>query len=528
MTIAFDAIPNDTLVPLWWAEVKPAQTPYSAPARLLLMGHKWTYNNASFGDADLNKVYALSGANCHDLFGPGSMLDLMYRYARMQSPFLDIRGIAVAEDDAATTAAGIIEVTGTPSTRAHGRMTIWIADVPISIIVKPDDTAAEVNTALRQAINKKSSLIPATAIKFRSDWPTAGGTETDTKTRVVCKHKGAMGNALRIVRDREGNSRTLAEKLLTVTQFTGGTGGPDVSAALAGLGDQKFTTIVMPWAGTSALDAMKDFMDGISGRWSPTKQIYGHVICANQASYANQLTFAAARNDPHMTVLAAEAPPQPVWLAAAALGAVMADKLDGPPRISMPLHAIPLKGIHAPVNENSWFDIAERNALHAAGLATCTVDDDGTVRISRTVTTYKTNVSSVIDSSWRDAQTLYQGAFFGNAMKAAVTGAFPRAALTEQPSGITGFTSPDQIKDVLIHEYKRLEGLGLVENSALFAANLICEINGNDPNRVDVYMPADVVNQLIVVAASIETHLRIKDSALLNGTDVAETDDLSA
>lgn len=527
MPIAFDNIPSDTLVPLWWAEIKPAQAPFNQPARLLLMGHKWTYTGAEFGNADLNVVYPLSGDNCHDLFGPGSQLDLMYRYARQQAPFLDIRGIAVAEDVAAVAAHGVIEVTGTPSKRLSGPLTIWICDVPIRIIVKAGDTQAQVATAIRTAINAKSSLIPVTAIKFRADYPTPGGVEAATKTRVVCKHKGTLGNSIVIKRDRDGNSRTLAEALLTVTQPASGSGGPALANALAGIGDQPFSTIVMPFDAQTQMNSMRDFMDAISGRWSPVKQIYGHVVTAHAATYANQLTFAANFNDPHMTCFAAEAPPQPVWLMAAAAGAVMAQQLDAPPRISRPLQSLPLKGIVAPLNDQQWFDIAERNALHAAGLASCSVDLDGTVRINRAVTTYKTNVWGVTDSSWRDAETLYQAAFFANSMKAAITGAFPRSALTDLPSGITGFASPDQVKDVIVHEYKRLESIGLVENSALFSENLIVERNALDANRLDAFMPIDVVNQFRVMAASIESHLQLKDSALLNGTDVAETDDLN-
>jgi len=528
MPIAFDNIPSETLVPLWWAEIKPAQAPFTATPKLLLMGHKWTYTGANFGNANLNQVYPLSGDDCIDLFGPGSQLDLMYRYARRQAPFLDIRGVAVAEDNAAVAAHGTIEVSGTPSNRLSGPMTFWICDVPIRIIVKAADTAAQVSTAIRTAINAKSSLIPMTAIKFRASYPTPGGIETATKTRVVCKHKGTLGNSIVIKRNRDGSGRSLAESLLTVTQPASGSGGPALANALAGVGDQPFSTIVMPYDSQTQMNSMRDFMDAIAGRWSPTKQLYGHVVTAHAASYANQLTFAENFNDPHMTCFAAEAPPQPVWLTAAAAGAVMDQNLDAPPRISRPLQSLPLRGIVAPINDSQWFDIAERNALHAAGLATCSVDLDGTVRINRAVTTYKTNVWGVNDSSWRDAETLYQAAYFANSMKAAITGAFPRSALTDLPSGITGFASPDQIKDVIVHEYKRLESIGLVENSSLFAQHLVVERNALDANRVDVFMPIDVVNQLRVVAASIESHLQFKDSALLNGTDVAETDDLDA
>ena len=41
---------------------------------------------------------------------------------------------------------------------------------------------------------------------------------------------------------------------------------------------------------------------------------------------------------------------------------------------------------------------------------------------------------------------------------------------------------------------------GLVENLAAFKANLIVERDDNDPNRVNVLYPPDLVNQLRVFA----------------------------
>ena len=55
--------------------------------------------------------------------------------------------------------------------------------------------------------------------------------------------------------------------------------------------------------------------------------------------------------------------------------------------------------------------------------------------------------------------------------------------------------------------YQELELGGLVENTALFAQSLIVE-RSNDPNRVNAYLPVDVVNQFRVFAANVTTSLQ--------------------
>jgi phage tail sheath gpL-like len=52
-----------------------------------------------------------------------------------------------------------------------------------------------------------------------------------------------------------------------------------------------------------------------------------------------------------------------------------------------------------------------------------------------------------------------------------------------------------------------LEAGGLVENSAAFAQALVVE-RSDDPNRVNAYLPIDVVNQFRVFAANVTTFLQ--------------------
>lgn len=516
MPFDFNQIPENVSQPLAWLEIRPAQTPYAGQNRLLLIGHKWTYSGAGFGTAALDTVYPMSGDDAVELFGPGSILDSMYRIARRNAPFADIRGIALTEP-AGAYAFGVIECSTAPSDARYGAMNIRAAGVTLSINIKATDTATQVIDKLRAKINSNSGL-PFYAIRFLANYPAAGGAETTTKVRLVCKHKGSIGNDIRIETRWDGNTSKLASKLLTVTQFSGGTLAPSFTAALAAIGDQPYWTIVNGLGTAGGLGDLEDFM---FERWAPQKKIYGHVVAAGKKSYASALTWAEDFNDPHATVMMAHNAPQPPWVWGAGYGAVLNFFMDAPPRMSRPVQARPILGLLAP-DENDQFDIAEREALLNAGIATYDVSADGKVRVMRAVTTYKTNAWGVTDRSWRDSETMYQAAYFAKSQEAAIVGNYPNAALTDEDRGLPGFLSPGRARDLVIHDYKRLERLGLVERSDLYAQVVQVERSAVDATRLNFFLPPDFVNQFRIGAVLVETHLQLKDSWLLEGTDVTD------
>jgi phage tail sheath gpL-like len=206
---------------------------------------------------------------------------------------------------------------------------------------------------------------------------------------------------------------------------------------------------------------------------------------------------------------------QPGWEWASALGAVMIQHWANPPELSRPLQTLELRGITVGTDDDETFDRLERQALLEIGASTFHVDADGTVRIDRIRTLRKTNAFGDPDASWADAITMFQAMYFVRSMRAYITSSFPRCALSNFPTGINGFTSPPEIRQALIHNYKRLEGVGLVENSSLFDQYLVVERNAIDPNRVDVLMRPDFINQLRVVAVLVETHLELTADDIL-------------
>jgi phage tail sheath gpL-like len=95
--------------------------------------------------------------------------------------------------------------------------------------------------------------------------------------------------------------------------------------------------------------------------------------------------------------------------------------------------------------------------------------------------------------------------------KQAITSAFPRHKLADDGTRFgpgQAIVTPGLIKAELVAEYRVDMFNGLVENIAAFKANLIVERDINNPNRVNVLYPPDLINQLRVFAVLAQFRLQ--------------------
>src|ERR1700675_4581937 len=91
MPVAFNSIPANLRVPLFYAEVNAGQSPYHGPSRTLLIGQM-----TSTGSAAANTPIILSG-DPQPLVGVGSMLAEMAIWARQNNPFGEIWMLPIAD-----------------------------------------------------------------------------------------------------------------------------------------------------------------------------------------------------------------------------------------------------------------------------------------------------------------------------------------------------------------------------------------------------------------------------------------------
>ncbi|CUT12539.1 Bacteriophage tail sheath protein [Bradyrhizobium sp.] len=499
MAVAFNQIPANLRVPLFYAEVNAGQSPYSGPSRTLLIGQK-----TAAGSAPANVPVILSG-DPQPLMGTGSMLSEMAIWARQNNPFGEIWMLPLVDGGGAiqtftvTVASGILGSNGTAS--------LYVAGEKVSVAVAPSDTNANVASNLAAAIN-------AGYVKFGRvlSFPVTAAAASNVLT-LTARNAGALGAKLSILKDLVGDEGPL-QTYLTIAAGTAGTGVPTLGTALAALGDMEFDYICSPYADTTSLDVIKDFLGGVSGRWSPIQQIYGHYLTVMFDSFSNFASFGTGRNDPNVSIVGVVDSPSPPWRWAAAYGARIAgDKnlggeVDQAYRISVPVQTLDLVGIRPPQSRVNWFNITQRQTLYQDGIAGYKVQPDGTVMLDRVVTTYQLNSYAQPDITWLDIETRLQMVYFIRYMRQRITQKYGRCALADDnPSANPAIVTAKILKAECVHVYNELEFGGLVENSDLFAKSLVVE-RSSDPNRVNAYLPVDVVNQFRVFAANATTFLQ--------------------
>ncbi|CAG9172395.1 phage tail sheath subtilisin-like domain-containing protein [Cupriavidus respiraculi] len=493
MTVPFSNIPQNVRVPLFYAEVDNSQAGYfSQQNRTLLVGQKLA---AGTSPADTLQLVARTD-QAKELFGVGSMLARMHELYRLGDPFGEVWCIAMDDPGAGAAATGSFAISGT-ATKA-GTLNAYIGAQRVQIGVAAGDTAATLATALAAAVNANVEL-PVTA---------AAATGTVT---LSARHKGALGNDLLLQMNyygAAGGESTPAGLTVAVTAMSGGTAAPSLTAAVPAMGDEEFDFIVNPYSDTTTLDLWRTTMNDVSGRWAWNRQIYGHVYSAQRGTFSGLQAAGVLRNDQHVTLAGFETlVPNPVWEYAAAYGARNAVFINADP--ARPTQTGELVGI-LPAPAGNRFVQAERQTLLSSGIATSFVSG-GVVRIERAITTYQKNLWGQPDPSYLDSETMHQLAAILRRLRNAITTKYPRHKLADDGTQFgagAAIVTPSVIRGELLAQYAAMEDEGLVENSRAFAANLIVERDANDPNRLNVLLPPDLVNQLRVFAVLAQFRLQ--------------------
>lgn len=495
MALQFNQIPGNIRVPFVRFEVNAGVAPYQSIQRLVLIGQKTT-EGIALADTPL-----LVSQNEDALFGRGSQLAAMYKIARQNAPFQEIWAIPLADAGGGTAATGSITISGTAPVTYPGSIVVYIGGKRVVVPVTTLMTGANIATALAAAINDCPGIQVSAAVD---------GTTT-TKVNITALNKGTLGNSIRIETRYFADDGEFTDNLVTVVQLTTGAGDPSITTAISNMGDDPWHWIVMPYCTSAMLNEIEAWLDA---RWGPMSQTYGHCITAFSGTAGETQTFTSARNSWHTSIMPVNKGPQPTYLWAAAVGAQAAAHLQSAPELSRPLQTVALAGIMPPKQRaDRWSDV-QRQSFYYAGASGYRVQD-GQVQIDRLITTYQRNAWGSPDQSWLDINTIAQLMYGLPAIMAYMTQVYPRAALVDKnPNNIQGFVTADDIRLAFIHIYKQLEGIGVFENSDLFAQLIICERNATDPNRVDTYLPLDHVNALRVLAVNATTFMQLSDAAV--------------
>lgn len=494
MAIPMTQIPQNLLVPLFWVEVdnSAANSGGGDNPKTLLAGQKLAAGTATVNEA----VQVTSKALASTLTGFGSDLHRMCLRALDQDPLGDLWILPLIDDAAGTEASETFLVSG-PAT-SSGTIHLLLGGRKVTAGVSDGDTASDIRDAIVTAIT--DSALPLGV--------TAAATVTAGEFTITYVHKGTTGNSFDVRANYagqpggesypEGVGITAAgndiEQIPAV--LSGGATDPDLSTAIANMGDEPFDYIGHPYPTATVLDA---FETELSDRWGALKEVYGHAFTVHRATVGTLSTFGNTRNDPHHTVFGYDLVPTCNAELSAGVTAACARELKADP--ARPLQTVKLAGFLPPRISHA-FSAENQNTLLHDGIATL-YRAGSSLRITDAVTTYRENAAGDPDDSYRDLTTLATLQNILRRFKTRITSKYPRVKLVNDGTPIApgqAAVSPSTIRAEIVSQYIEFERELLVENRAAFIENLVVERNATNPKRLDILYPPDLVQGLGVVA----------------------------
>jgi phage tail sheath gpL-like len=505
MPISFANIPSNIKVPLYWVEVDPSMAGLpSLNLRALLVG---TMN--ADGTALPNVPVAIGTlAQAEAKFGIGSELARMFKIFYKNNFANEVWAGPVAEPVGAAAATGTIVVTTAPT--EAGTIHLYIGGEHVPVNIGGTDTKVEVATAILDAILAHPDLAVEAAVGTGA----APATETITLTATF---KGVNGNDIRVETNYFGGlggEATPPGLVLTLpaTGFlTGGTGVPEFDGLISAMGEQEFEYVGMPYTDSTSLAAWEEeygFSD--IGRWGWMRQHFGHVFSCKRGTYSDLILFGESRNSGVVSVMAFEVnTPTPMFeLTAAYTGKAQRSLSNDPAR---PLQTLQLNGT-LPAKLQDRFVFNEINSLANNGLAIQKCwPGSNTPQVAREQTTYQLNTYGQGDDAYELVTTLATLARLLRNQRHAITSKYPRHKLANDGTRFgpgQAIITPGIAKAELVAQYKNDEWDGLVEDTSNFKKFLLVERDPDNPNRMNVLYPPDLINQLRIFAVLAQFRLQ--------------------
>ena len=391
MTISFNTIPSNTLVPLFYAEMdnQAANTAQDSGASLLI-GHA---NNGA--EIVANSLVLMPSADyARQICGAGSQLARMVEAYRQTDPFGELYVIAVPES---TGAAATVTLTVTGAATETGTVNVYVGRTRVQAPVTNGDNVTMIASSIQDAINAVPAL-PFTA-------SSSAGVVT-----LTARHKGLCGNEIPVSLNYYGfgGGEVLpAGVQIAVATGTAGTGAPVLTGAVAAMADEPFDYIGLPFNDTASVNTLVTEMNDTSGRWSYARQLYGHVYTAKIGTLSELVTAGDQFNQQHITLAGYEKDTQtPADELAASRTARAAVFIRNDP--ARPTQTGELVGM-LPAPKGKRFTMTEQQTLLSHGVATAYFVQNDVIGNASIMLGYVSDAMKVVDSAVSDAARLLQG-----------------------------------------------------------------------------------------------------------------------
>ncbi len=404
--------------------------------------------------------------------GYGSMVHMMARAALAAGQAYQLFVCALDDDGAAVVSAGAYTFSGTCV--AAGYFRGYLGGKMMEINIAKNDAAAEVAIAWQNKIADYLDQLPADPAV---DQTTAG------KVNMTAKNGGVVGNQIPLAYDMTALGITCA-----ISDMASGATDPDIDDATDAAAAGDYTIYVNPYNDAAALGKLKVHLDEVSG---PVEQrsaigVSGYTgLVASGISLADGVNHGRV-NIPFIKNSGSKYQDIPYELAAG-YAAMIAARFDA----VTSLDGVDIKNLHAPTLSDR-LTRAEHESLLLGGLTPLGVNSGEVVEIVRAVTTRTENDQGVPDTSQRELGTITGLDYVRKDIVAAIALRFTGVKKTDR---IT-----KEIWSEIFARQKRLEEAEIIKNVDVHKDSLVVQDNATDVNRLDCYVPIDIVGALHVTA----------------------------
>ena len=482
--ISFELVPNNLRVPGAYAEINndfAIQGLVGQPYTALIAGQMFSTGTATAGQ----QVQVTSPEQAAVLFGEGSMIHRMVSRYKDNDEFTKTICIPVLDDAAGSAAERPLTVTA--SSVQAGTIYLYIAGELVKVGVSQGDSASVIASAIAAEIEAQKL-------------PLGASVSSDVVT-LTAKHKGENGKSIDVRVNYYADQSLPSGVSIDIGAVSGGTGNPDITDVIAAMADTWFNVLVMPWTDSANMAALAV---ELSDRFGPMVAMDGVAFCAYRGNHSQLTTFGQGGNSAHISVLESNGYPiNPEERAAMYAAQVGFSAQNDPAR---PFQTLPLKG-DLPPSVNERFTLSERNLLLFDGVSICKTDAGGVVRIERSITMYTENEAGAPDPSYLDVNTLYTLSYLRYSWRARVLQKYPRFKLGKDGSRGDKVMTPKLMKSEMVALAGDWADQGLIESVEQFKNDLHVSIDANDPNRLNMILPPDLMNQLRIIASRIDFRL---------------------
>lgn len=302
MAVSFNAIPADIRVPLTYIEFDNSGAVSGTPVmewRVLLLGQA----EADCAGELLKPVLMNTADQAARLWGRGSQIADMVRYAKRNSTMLEIWAMAVPDDNSAVAATG--EVTLSGKCTATGVLCLYVGGRRVRVqAVGGEELAATVERVV-QAVNADGELPVTAAVKEASP-----GVLT-----LTCKWKGATGNDIDLAVNLSTDDSFPAGLTASCGKMASGAADPDMESIIAAMGDTWWKALVLPWNQKDGRVLLEEWLDA---QFGPLRQQECQAFLAYRGTLSETSTYGNAGNSQLVSCMGIGSIPTSPWNVAAA------------------------------------------------------------------------------------------------------------------------------------------------------------------------------------------------------------------